>query len=106
MSASDQPDRDEDRLLAGEYALGLLPPDEAVAFEDRLSSDPELRALYASWAEDFASLTDGIAPVAPPRQVANRESRHSCFRKRGSPSGSAWGFTGWAAWWPRSCSMS
>ncbi len=72
MSASDQPDRDEDRLLAGEYALGLLPPDEAVAFEDRLSSDPELRALYASWAEDFASLTDGIAPVAPPRQVANR----------------------------------
>lgn len=72
MSAPDQPDRDEDRLLAGEYALGLLPPEEAAAFEDRLASDPELRALYAMWAEDFAALLDDTAPVRPPRRVSAR----------------------------------
>ncbi len=75
MSTPDQPDRDEDRLLAGEYALGLLPPEEAVAFEDRLSSDPELRALYAMWAEDLAGLLDDTKPVRPPRRVATRLDR-------------------------------
>jgi anti-sigma-K factor RskA len=63
------PERDADKALAGEYALGLLPPDEAVAFEARLASDPALRALYADWVEDLARLTDRIDPVAPPPQV-------------------------------------
>ncbi|MFX0545719.1 anti-sigma factor [Roseovarius sp. S1116L3] len=57
---------EDDRVLAGEYALGLLGHDAAAAFEARLVAEPELRALYAAWAEDLAGLTDGIAPVAPP----------------------------------------
>ncbi|MEN9011379.1 MAG: anti-sigma factor [Yoonia sp.] len=51
--------------LAAEYALGLLSPEEAAAFESVLAVDPALRDLYADWAEDFADLTDDIAPVDP-----------------------------------------
>ncbi|WP_297769519.1 anti-sigma factor [uncultured Roseovarius sp.] len=68
MSDQDQPDRD-DRVLAGEYTLGLLSADEAAAFEARMVREPELRALYAQWAEDFTGLTDDIAPQAPPARV-------------------------------------
>ena len=39
------PERDADKALAGEYALGLLPAEEAAAFEARLVNEPELRAL-------------------------------------------------------------
>ena len=64
MSAPD--DHDEDRMLAAEYALGLLTPAEARAFEEVLSLDPELRAEYARWEEDFVGLTQDIAPAPPP----------------------------------------
>jgi len=69
MSDQDQPDRDDDRVLAGEYALGLLSADEAAAFEARLNREPDLRALYAEWAEDLSAMTDDIAPEAPPARV-------------------------------------
>jgi len=68
MSDQDQPDRD-DRVLAGEYTLGLLSAEEAAAFEARMVREPELRALYAQWAEDFAGLTDDITSQAPPARV-------------------------------------
>lgn len=68
MSDQDQPERD-DRVLAGEYTLGLLSAEEAAAFETRMVREPELRALYAQWAEDFAGLTDDITPQAPPARV-------------------------------------
>ena len=63
------PDHDGDRALAGEYALGLLDPAEAAAFEARLVQDPELRALHAEWAADFASLTEDFPEVAPPARL-------------------------------------
>ncbi|RKF14957.1 hypothetical protein D6850_08825 [Roseovarius spongiae] len=72
MTDGPQPDRDEDRVLAGEYALGLLTPEEAAAFEERMAQDPELRALYAAWAEDFAALTDDFPEIAPPARARAR----------------------------------
>lgn len=57
------------KALAAEYALGLLSPAEARAFEDLLSTDPDLRDAYAEWVEDFVTLTDGIAPQTPPASV-------------------------------------
>ena len=64
--SDETPDHEADKALAGEYALGLLSPDEAAAFEARLATDAQLRAAYADWAEDLAMLTDRIEPVAPP----------------------------------------
>ena len=69
MSDQNPSDPGNDKALAGEYALGLLPSDEAAAFEARLVAEPDLRVLYAAWAEDFAGLTDDIAPVAPPASL-------------------------------------
>ncbi|MAZ22461.1 anti-sigma factor [Roseovarius sp.] len=67
---SDLPqDEEDDRVLAAEYALGLLSSEAAAAFEARLQGEPGLRALYASWVEDFARLSDELEPVAPPARV-------------------------------------
>jgi anti-sigma-K factor RskA len=62
-------DRDDDRALAGEYVLGLLDPADAAAFEARLMQDPDLRAMVAAWADDFASFTDDIPEVTPPARL-------------------------------------
>lgn len=62
-------DEEDDRALAGEYALGLMDEAQALAFEARLATEPGLRAEYALWVEHLARLTDEIAPVAPPARV-------------------------------------
>ncbi len=60
---------EDDTVLAAEHVLGLLEGDDLIRAEARLQSDAAYRALHALWAEDFASLTDEIAPVAPPSRV-------------------------------------
>lgn len=65
-------DEDADRVLAGEYALGLLPAEDARLFEARMARLPHVRALYAAWAEDFAALTDDIPETAPPAALKAR----------------------------------
>jgi len=72
MSDREQPDRDEDHILAGEYALGLLSAEQAAAFEARMAREPDLRAAYAQWAGDFAAMTDDITPQVPPAHVWQR----------------------------------
>ncbi|QIE44067.1 hypothetical protein G5B38_00175 [Pseudohalocynthiibacter aestuariivivens] len=72
MSDDQQPYDRDDRVLAGEYTLGLLTPEEVSTFEARLVREPELRALYAAWAEDLAGMTDGITEVRPPRHLQNQ----------------------------------
>jgi len=72
MSDRDQPEKDEDHILAGEYALGLLSSKDAAAFEARMVRDPDLRAAYAQWAADFAAMTEDIAPQTPPARVWQR----------------------------------
>ncbi len=62
-------DKEDDVILAGEYALGLLSGGAAEAFEARLAVEPELRALYASWAEDFAAMVDKVPEQAPRPEV-------------------------------------
>ncbi|MDO6589073.1 hypothetical protein DS901_04550 [Loktanella sp. D2R18] len=52
---------------AAEYALGLLTPAQARAFEADMNSDLSLRAELAHWQEHFVTLTDDIAPVTPPK---------------------------------------
>ncbi len=62
------PEREDDRIRAAEYALGLLAEAEAEAFATRLRDDPELRAEYALWATHLAGLADGDK-VTPPARV-------------------------------------
>ncbi len=69
---TDATEEHEAMALAAEYALGLLTAAEEKAFEDAMAVDPELRASYAQWAEDFAAITDRIAPVAPPKDLLGR----------------------------------
>ncbi len=63
---TDDNDTNEASVLAAEYVLGLLTPGEALAFEDVLSVDPDMRDHFASWSESLVTLTDDIAPVTPP----------------------------------------
>lgn len=72
MTGQPPHDGEDDRVLAAEYALGLLSPEETAEVEARLPHEPELRALYAAWAEDFAGLTDDIPEVAPPPALKTR----------------------------------
>lgn len=62
------PGRD-DMVLAAEYVLTLLSPQEAAAFEERLIREPVLRALVAAWADDFVAMTDGIEEASVPPRV-------------------------------------
>ena len=56
-------------LLAGEYALGLLPRRARQRFERLLAGDAALQRLVAAWQERLAPLDDTAAPVAPPPEV-------------------------------------
>lgn len=70
--------------MAAEYALGLLTPPEARAFEARMIREPLLRANYVIWAEDLVLMTDGIAPVTPPPTVRKAiETRLFAGEKQG-----------------------
>ncbi|MEJ6398451.1 anti-sigma factor [Yoonia sp. 208BN28-4] len=66
---TDETATSETAPLAAEYTLGLLPEDEARAFEALMSRDPDARAEYAFWAENYAALTNDIPHEAPPAHV-------------------------------------
>lgn len=68
----DENETDDAAVLAAEYALGLLAPQEAAAFAVMLEEDPDFRAEYVQWAEHLASMTDDIAPVAPSDEMRAR----------------------------------
>ena len=55
--------KNTDKILAGEYVLGLLSIEENTQFEARLETEPHLRRYYADWLEDFVTLTDDIGEV-------------------------------------------
>lgn len=68
----DEDDTLEEEMLAAEYALGLLSPQEAAAFEVLLSEDAVMRSVYARWATDFASIAVDIPDAAPPEDMLTR----------------------------------
>lgn len=72
VTMTDDIDAHDETVLTAEYALGLLTAAEEKAFEDLLAVDPDLRDQYALWAENFTSLTDDLAPVAPPAAIERR----------------------------------
>lgn len=66
---------EDDRLLAAEYALGLLSAGEARAFEDLMAVSGDARRDFAFWAERLSAMTNQIAAVNPPAELRNRLNR-------------------------------
>jgi anti-sigma-K factor RskA len=88
--------------LAGEYVLGVLPPDEHLAVQRRLLDHPELARLVAAWEERLAPLAEDTMPVEPRpelwRQVRRSIAGHQRQHQRTPPWWGRLGFwRGWAA---------
>lgn len=61
---------DDHNAEVAEYAMGLLPASEVAAFEQRLGTDPALRALLADWQERLAALAlDDVSEDRPPARL-------------------------------------
>lgn len=58
-----------DSVLAAEYVLGLLGPEELEAFEARLNTEEDLVIEVARWAEHFAAMVDRLPEATPPGRV-------------------------------------
>lgn len=69
---------DEDKAMAAEYVLGLLPPAQRSAFESVLLSDQDLQQDVAAWRQYFSTFAEDFKDRTPPPQLINRiESRLS-----------------------------
>jgi len=67
--SDEPPDND---LLAAEYVLGALPPDQARALEALALHDPAVAGSIATWEDRLAPLADLLAPVDPPALLWRR----------------------------------
>lgn len=91
MTDRDPTPQDEDDLLAADYVLGTLPPDDWRAARDRAAVDGAFAARVAAWEARLAPLNAGFPEVpVPADQLARIEARlfPAPARRRG----------GWAGW--------
>ena len=88
---------DELEALAGEYALGLLSPDERQTVDGRLRREPELADLIADWERRLLPLALCQPPVHPPSQVWWNIAR-SIGRDEQAGTGRRWGTWLWRGW--------
>ncbi len=88
---SEAPDHShDDDVLAAEYAMHLLSPQDRRTFEARLKDDPGLRALVAAWQERLAPLADEVPPIAPPPAV-KAALMDRLFKEEPAPAPGWWG---------------
>jgi anti-sigma-K factor RskA len=76
-------------LLAGEYAMGLLPPRARARFERLMAGDAELARLVADWQERLAPIDQTAPPVAPPRRIWRAVEQGTLQRSFPAPTRSA-----------------
>jgi anti-sigma-K factor RskA len=60
---------EDDRILAAEYALGLLGAEEARMVEARILLDDDLKAEVVRWQERLSPLADDVPLVEPPARL-------------------------------------
>ncbi len=65
-------DPDDPGLVAAEYVLGALPPEQARAVEALALADPAVAASLRVWEARLAPLANLVPPVQPPREVWRR----------------------------------
>jgi anti-sigma-K factor RskA len=66
MTDNDAPEREDGRLAAAEYVLGVLGASERRAAERRIARDQVFAREVALWEERLGGLAEGIPSVAPP----------------------------------------
>jgi len=84
------PDDGTPAILAGEYVLGLLPPEEARS----VRIDPDMQPLILDWEHKLAPLLFVTPPVAPPATLWHRISFSLGLDERAPQPTS-----GGATWW-------
>lgn len=72
-------------MTAGEYALGIMPPDAAAPYQRGLALDPELQALVARWdalLAPFWTVPGGTAAAPPARPEPDAAPPAPASRRR------------------------
>lgn len=82
---TDIKERDDD-TLAAEYAIGVLPLNERIAFENRLINDQALVAQVDWWNEQFIPMSEEIEAVDPPKQLLGKIEQRLFQAETGSVS--------------------
>lgn len=78
-------------LLAGEYAMGLLPPRARARFERLMAGDAALERLVADWQERLAPIDRTAPSVVPPRHIWRAIEQGTLQPSfPGTPQGSSW----------------
>jgi len=83
-------DRDEMHLLAGEYALGLMSPEETSVFEREMQRNPALAAAVGEWNDRLLTLSPPQHEIAPSAGVWQRIERDLSRKARNRPPLSLW----------------
>ena len=60
---------DDPEMLAAEYVLGVLAPDDVAVIRSRLADDANLASAVAGWEKRLARLASEVTPIAPPLQI-------------------------------------
>jgi anti-sigma-K factor RskA len=60
---------DDPEMIAAEYVLGVLPPEDVAAIRMRLAEDANLASAVAGWEKSLAHLASEVTPIEPPHQV-------------------------------------
>lgn len=94
---NDKPERGDDDVLAAEYVLGVLPPDERQAVAGRIDREPGFARLVEGWALHFSPLNAGYDEVAPPASVKAALDSRLFGRPAASPASG--GFFSSLAFW-------
>ncbi|HEV2613009.1 MAG TPA: anti-sigma factor [Noviherbaspirillum sp.] len=83
-------DPDEMTVLAGEYVLGILPPEDVEEFERELRQNRALAAAVAAWHDRFLELAPEPVPADPVPDLWNRIERDLPGKATHAPRGGLW----------------
>lgn len=76
-----------DRLLVGEFVLGLLAPDEHRRIAARIAAEPALAAELRLWQARLSGLDDAFAEAAAPPDLLARLERRLFGTREAGPAG-------------------
>lgn len=85
--AAEPPD---DEVLAGEFVLGVLSPQQRRAAQAREESDPRFAARIAGWERRFAPWLAEIEPVTTPAELWLQVCRRLGWRPTQEPRAGLW----------------